>query len=90
MSWFADAKCRGRDPRDWDLGGRRRADAEAASRTLCRGCPVVAECALDAAAGGDAWVIRAGVCLWPRTTTGGQRPEDTRHLIAIAHRTPEK
>ena len=83
-TWWRDrAKCRGRNPRYWDLAGRTHLDAETAARTICRGCPVIAECALDAIDHGDAGVIRAGVCLWPRGH-GSQRDADTHRLREIA------
>lgn len=88
IPWHVDAKCRRGDPRDWDLDGKKKYDAERDSRLLCQGCPVIAECALDAALHRDVHVIRAGVCLWPagrnRHGTGGQRAEDTRRLMHIA------
>lgn len=85
MTWAARARCGG-DPHPFDLDTyRTRGDAETACRLVCRGCPVIADCATDAADAGDAGVIRAGVCLWPGASHGRQRPEDTRRLHSIAH-----
>lgn len=65
LAWRDDAKCRTMDPRQFELAelrltpGRRSELAAA----LCRGCPVVVACALDAIDYGDQAVVRAGVPL---------------------------
>lgn len=83
MSWRAAAKCFGQPPGDWVLPTRGRMEVEVVARSICEGCPVIAECALDAIDHGDAGVIRAGVCLWTRGH-GCQRDADTHRLREIA------
>lgn len=80
--WITHAKCRDMDPEKFDLSNMRdkygisNAHEVAAAREriaaeLCEGCPVVAQCALDAAEPVSVGMVRAGV--WVPTVTDGSK-----------------
>lgn len=63
--WYNHAQCAGRYVNDFDLDNRRyiRQNKTGLARTLCAGCPVKRECALDALEH-EAWgTVRAGIWL---------------------------
>lgn len=73
-SWMVDAKCRGRDPEDYDsmkvkgpdgtiIDPRNAVRHKLAAQALCRGCPVIGECAEFALRTEASGVIHAGIPL---------------------------
>ena len=52
-NWRTRAACRGYDPEWWFTTGERGRAARQRAQTICRGCPVRAECA--------AWALRYGI-----------------------------
>lgn len=61
-NWQQQAKCVGKDPRAWDLLELRGGDSwDARAREVCRGCPVIKDCAADALEPLCIGTVRAGV-----------------------------
>lgn len=98
VRWRARAECIGTDPREWDLGyeidraWRNRdvellVDTHVEAARMCELCPVLTECALDAAEAADESIIRAGIPIPSRACAKGHRAAH-RALFAIAHGTP--
>lgn len=60
--WQQQAKCVGKDPRAWDLLELRGGDSwDTRAREVCRGCPVIKDCAADALEPLCIGTVRAGV-----------------------------
>lgn len=66
-SWRDRAKCKGADPRLYELAHLRTNAATAVRKStaaaLCAGCPVLRDCAADAYIHEDIGVVRGGVFL---------------------------
>lgn len=67
-NWRYSAKCAGDDPTRYELDPHKRMDKQAReldkqarARDLCRGCPVVKECAIEALHPLAIGTVRAGV-----------------------------
>lgn len=89
--WWENAMCRDRNPLVYELAGlEETTEVEKAriARRLCRGCPVIRECAADAlAVPYDAGVVRGGVWLTPTPTGVRRTPAATQRLSAVANDT---
>lgn len=89
--WWETAMCRDRNPLVYELAGfEETTEVEKAriARRLCRGCPVIRECAEDALASPtDAGVVRGGVWLTPTKTEARRTPAATQRLAAAANDT---
>lgn len=48
MSWQMKAKCRMRDPRDYETDNLTPGREQQEARALCYGCPVMQQCAAEA------------------------------------------
>lgn len=70
QEWRTRAACRGTDPALWDTPTHLKHDDIAIPEQLamCKGCPVLRECAADSALARDSGTIRAGI---PVAATGG-------------------
>lgn len=60
-NWWNEAKCHGDDPEKYDLGRTRTPNKEYAAYKLCKGCPVIAECAADVLEHNNYGIVRAGM-----------------------------
>ena len=76
IEWLERAQCRGRDPELYSLDSKlyRDIDRQARARWLCRGCPVMQQCAADALEPLAYGTVRAGVWLPIATSTSGLTP----------------
>ena len=83
MSWYNNAKCRGDDLNNYDLQRQPAVkDKQAQARTLCAGCPVKRQCAIDAMEH-DAWgTVRAG--MWLPIMADTFRHERQRYIDGLA------
>lgn len=70
QEWRTQASCRGTDPALWETPHYMQSASLDIDRQieLCRGCPVLRQCAADSVLAGDSGVIRAGI---PICATGG-------------------
>lgn len=73
VEWLERAQCRGRDPELYSLDSKmyRDIDRQARARWLCRGCPVMQQCAADALEPLAYGTVRAGV--WIPIATSNQK-----------------
>lgn len=88
--WITRAQCRDMDWDDFDIPRKMNGDTQeqslrrrwAYAGELCRGCPVVDECARDALEQRDAEIIRAGVPIPQSGNSSWRRARAALDLIA--------
>lgn len=85
QEWRTRASCRGTNPALWDTPTHLKHDDIAIPEQLamCKGCPVLRECAADSALAKDAGVVRAGVPIASTGGTGRRRAWKALELIAL-------
>lgn len=85
--WTLRAKCRGMAVERFELTRVAHMDRAAVAKRLCRGCPVMAECALDTIRRGNSGLVRAGID-FPgnalRRNHSGEWSEKSKQLMEIA------
>ena len=82
--WITRAKCAGDDPQRYELGTGSVDVRQQIARGLCRGCPVLRECALDALDHLAVGTVRAGVWIPGNNPDGLAWPQARKRLRAAA------
>lgn len=59
--WRDQAKCNGDDPEKYDLARAKTPSKDYIAYKLCKGCPVIAECAADVLERNNYGTVRAGM-----------------------------
>lgn len=78
-NWWNQAKCYGENPDDYDLAAAHVRNKDTAACKLCKGCPVIAECAADVLENNNYGMVRAGMWFdtWAvRPSRDGMSPEN--------------
>lgn len=85
QEWRTRAACRGTDPALWDTPTYAKVEEISIPEQLamCKGCPVLRECAADSALARDRGIIRAGIPIAESRSVGRLRAWKALKHIAL-------